>query len=96
MAWHYARYSKDAGLAGAERQARAAHRGLWADKAPVRGISDIYDKSAKTVGYWAAGRHADVGGRGARLEGGGRGDTARSHGSRLGAPLGSRESPAGS
>ena len=35
MAWHYARYSKDAGLAGAERQARAAHRGLWADKAPV-------------------------------------------------------------
>lgn len=35
MAWHYARYSKDAGLAGAERQARAAKRGLWADKAPV-------------------------------------------------------------
>ncbi len=23
------------GLAGAERDARAAHRGLWADKAPV-------------------------------------------------------------
>jgi endonuclease YncB( thermonuclease family) len=35
MAWHYARYSKDAGLAAAERDARAARRGLWADKAPV-------------------------------------------------------------
>jgi endonuclease YncB( thermonuclease family) len=35
LAWHYARYSKDAGLAAAERDARAAHRGLWADKAPV-------------------------------------------------------------
>jgi len=35
MAWHYARYSKDAGLAAAEREARAARRGLWADKAPV-------------------------------------------------------------
>jgi endonuclease YncB( thermonuclease family) len=35
LAWHYARYSKDAGLAAAERDARAAKRGLWADKAPV-------------------------------------------------------------
>ena len=35
MAWHYSRYSKDAGLAAAEREARAARRGLWADKAPV-------------------------------------------------------------
>lgn len=35
MAWHYSRYSKDAGLAAAEREARAAHRGLWADKAPT-------------------------------------------------------------
>ena len=35
MAWHYVEYSKDAGLAQAEREARAAHRGLWADKAPV-------------------------------------------------------------
>jgi hypothetical protein len=35
MAWHYARYSKDAGLAAAEREARAARRGLWADKAPT-------------------------------------------------------------
>ncbi len=35
LAWHYARYSKDAGLAAAEREARAARRGLWADKAPV-------------------------------------------------------------
>ena len=30
MAWHYTRYSKDAGLAAAERDARAARRGLWA------------------------------------------------------------------
>jgi endonuclease YncB( thermonuclease family) len=35
MAWHYSRYSKDAGLAAAEREARAARRGLWADKAPT-------------------------------------------------------------
>jgi endonuclease YncB( thermonuclease family) len=35
MAWHYARYSKDAGLAAAQRDAQAAKRGLWADKAPV-------------------------------------------------------------
>ncbi len=35
MAWHYTRYSKDAGLAAAEREARAARRGLSADKAPV-------------------------------------------------------------
>ena len=35
LAWHYVRYSKDARLAAAERDARAARRGLWADKAPV-------------------------------------------------------------
>jgi endonuclease YncB( thermonuclease family) len=35
LAWHYKRYSKDARLAAAEREARAAGRGLWADKAPV-------------------------------------------------------------
>lgn len=35
MAWHYVRYSKDSGLAVAEREARAAGRGLWADKVPV-------------------------------------------------------------
>ena len=28
FAWHYVEYSKDAGLARAERDARAAHRGL--------------------------------------------------------------------
>jgi micrococcal nuclease len=33
--WHYVRYSKDARLAAAEREARAAGRGLWADKALV-------------------------------------------------------------
>ncbi len=35
MAWHFVEYSNDAGLAQAERDARAAGRGLWADKAPV-------------------------------------------------------------
>jgi endonuclease YncB( thermonuclease family) len=35
MAGHYVEYSKDAGLAQAEREARAARRGLWADKAPL-------------------------------------------------------------
>jgi endonuclease YncB( thermonuclease family) len=35
LAWHYVRYSKDARLAAAEREARAAGEGLWADKAPV-------------------------------------------------------------
>ena len=35
LAWHYVRYSKDAGLAAAEREARAAARGLWADREPV-------------------------------------------------------------
>jgi endonuclease YncB( thermonuclease family) len=35
LAWHYVRYSKDTRLAAAERDARAAKRGLWADKAPV-------------------------------------------------------------
>ena len=43
-----------------------------------------------------AGRHTDVGGRGARLEGDGSGDAARSHGSGLEAPEGSRAKPAGS
>lgn len=35
LAWHHTRYSKDAGLAAAEREARTAGRGLWADSAPV-------------------------------------------------------------
>ena len=35
MAWHYARYSKDPRLAAAEREARGAGRGLWADKSPA-------------------------------------------------------------
>ena len=35
LAWHYVRYSKDARLAAAEREARAADRGLWADREPV-------------------------------------------------------------
>lgn len=33
-AWHYAQYSDDAGLAAAEREARAAKRGLWNAPAP--------------------------------------------------------------
>jgi endonuclease YncB( thermonuclease family) len=35
MAWHYVRFNNDARLAAAERAARAAKRGLWADNAPV-------------------------------------------------------------
>ena len=35
MAWHYIRYSENARLARAECDARAAGRGLWAEKAPV-------------------------------------------------------------
>jgi micrococcal nuclease len=35
LAWHYVRYDKDARLAAAEREARVAGKGLWADKAPV-------------------------------------------------------------
>jgi endonuclease YncB( thermonuclease family) len=34
-AWHYKRYSKEAALADAEKEARKAGRGLWADKDPV-------------------------------------------------------------
>jgi endonuclease YncB( thermonuclease family) len=33
-AWHYTRYSSDRQLAAAEREARAARRGLWADGSP--------------------------------------------------------------
>jgi endonuclease YncB( thermonuclease family) len=35
MAWHFRRCSKEATLADAERDARNAGRGLWADKNPV-------------------------------------------------------------
>jgi micrococcal nuclease len=35
MPWHYTRYNKDGALAAAEQAARAARRGLWADKEPV-------------------------------------------------------------
>ncbi len=34
-AWHFIKYSKDMSYAGAEREARAARRGLWADPGPV-------------------------------------------------------------
>jgi len=34
-AWHYKEYSKDPKLASAERAARLAKSGLWADKEPV-------------------------------------------------------------
>lgn len=35
LAWHYTRYSDDERLAAAEREARAAGRGLWRDPRPV-------------------------------------------------------------
>jgi endonuclease YncB( thermonuclease family) len=34
-AWHYSRYDHTAALEAAERNARAASRGLWADAKPV-------------------------------------------------------------
>ena len=35
LAWHYKQYSKDKRLAELEADARAAKRGLWADKSQV-------------------------------------------------------------
>jgi len=35
FAWHYARYLDDARYGAAQREARAARRGLWQDPAPV-------------------------------------------------------------
>jgi micrococcal nuclease len=35
FAWHFTRYSDDGALATAEREARAARRGLWSADAPV-------------------------------------------------------------
>jgi endonuclease YncB( thermonuclease family) len=35
LAWHYSRYSDDATLDAAQKAARAARRGLWADGAPI-------------------------------------------------------------
>lgn len=35
MAWHYKRYSDDKALAAAERKARSARQGLWADRDPI-------------------------------------------------------------
>lgn len=35
MAWHFTRYSDDPSLAAAEREARAAKRGLWQQPDPV-------------------------------------------------------------
>jgi len=35
MAWHYAKFNDDARLAAADREARAAGRGLWTDAQPI-------------------------------------------------------------
>lgn len=35
LAWHFKRYNSDKDLAGAEREAQRAGRGLWADPRPV-------------------------------------------------------------
>jgi micrococcal nuclease len=35
MAWHYTKFNNDARLIAAEREARAAGRGLWADAQPI-------------------------------------------------------------
>jgi endonuclease YncB( thermonuclease family) len=43
LAWHYLRYSDDATLAEAEREARAARRGLWRDRERVAVIVDLHE-----------------------------------------------------
>ncbi len=35
LAWHYVKYSKDKGLAEAEKAASRERRGLWADPEPI-------------------------------------------------------------
>ncbi len=35
MAWHYAKYDDRKSMTAAEREARAAGRGLWADAQPI-------------------------------------------------------------
>ena len=35
LAWHYKKYSKSAGLSGAEAEAKAGKKGLWVDPSPV-------------------------------------------------------------
>ncbi len=35
LAWHYKQYNKSAELDALEKQARAAHRGLWVDPSPM-------------------------------------------------------------
>ncbi len=35
LAWHYTHYSSDPRLAALEKEARASHAGLWADRAPL-------------------------------------------------------------
>ena len=35
LAWRYEKYSKDAALLAAQREAQSARRGLWADASPV-------------------------------------------------------------
>jgi len=57
LAWHYRRYSRDAGLAAAEAEARAARRGLWAEPAPVA----PWDYRAGERERRAAGRAAPLG-----------------------------------
>ena len=57
LAWHYARYSDDADLAAAERDARAAGRGLWADREPVPPWEwRASDKERKAAARQPAGR----------------------------------------
>ena len=35
MAWHYKKYSKSSELSGAEAEAKAGKKGLWADPSPM-------------------------------------------------------------
>ena len=55
MAWHYKQYSKDRALAQAEREAKEAKRGLWAQPNPIppwefrKGVAAPGKATAKTI-----------------------------------------------
>lgn len=66
LAWHFTRYSADPSLARAEREARAARRGLWAQPSPVppwefrhrasraRGVAGLVGRPGSGVHFFTA------------------------------------------
>ncbi|MBP6978869.1 MAG: thermonuclease family protein [Bacteroidales bacterium] len=52
-AWHFKRYSSDRELSALEKEARSAHRGLWADtdpQPPWEYRKEMFDERQKTSG----------------------------------------------